>query len=99
MSINNRNIHPRYISLAIILVRGKKDITAEVLEEIVKAPNIAPSRVFARASVSYMFMKVLLQNDLLKLEKTGKRRARISITEKGHTFLQHYRICNKLLPS
>jgi predicted transcriptional regulator len=79
--------------------RSKKDAAAEVLEQIVKSPNVAPSRVFARAGINYFFAKTLVENDLIKSEKTGKRHTKVSITDKGRTFLAHYRVCNELLPS
>jgi predicted transcriptional regulator len=69
------------------------------LEQIVKSPNVAPSRVFARAGINYFFAKTLVENDLIKSEKTGKRHTKISITEKGRTFLTHYRVCDALLPA
>ena len=79
--------------------RSKKDAAAEVLEQIVKSPNVAPSRVFARAGINYFFAKTLVENDLITSEKTGKRHTKVSITEKGRTFLAHYRVCDELLPS
>jgi predicted transcriptional regulator len=79
--------------------RNKKDVAAEALEEILKSANIAPSRIFARAGINYFFAKTLVENDLIKSEKIGKRHTKVSITEKGRTFLAHYRVCNELLPS
>jgi predicted transcriptional regulator len=64
-----------------------------------RPPNHAPTRTTARAGTNSFFLKTLINNDLIKLEKTGKKRNHVSITEKGRTFLQHYRICNELLPS
>jgi predicted transcriptional regulator len=79
--------------------RSIKEIAAEVLEETIKAPNLAPTRIFARAGINYSYAEILIDNALIKPEKTGKRHARLSVTEKGRTFLQHYRVCNDLLPS
>gem|GEM_PF-2226756 len=79
--------------------RSRKDAAAEVLEQIIKSPNTAPTRVFARAGINYLFAKTLVENDLMKSERIGKRHSKVSITEKGRTFLTHYRICNELLPS
>jgi predicted transcriptional regulator len=81
------------------MLRGHKDIAARVLEEIMTAPNHAPSRVMGKAGTNSSFLKTLVNHNLIKLEKIGKKRTHVSITEKGRTFLQHYRICNELLPS
>jgi len=78
--------------------RNRKDLAAAVLEEIIKAPNIAPSRLSGRVGINYSYVEIFLQNGLMEMQKTGKRHARLSITEKGRTFLQHYRVCNQLLP-
>jgi predicted transcriptional regulator len=79
--------------------RSRKDAAAEVLEQIIKSPNTAPTRVFGKAGVNYFFARTLVENDLIKTEKTGKRHTRVSITEKGRIFLTHYRVCNELFPS
>jgi predicted transcriptional regulator len=79
--------------------RSKKDAAAEVLEQIIRAPNIAPTRVFARAGINYFFAKTLVENDLIRSERIGKRHTKVSITDKGRIFLVHYRVCNELLPS
>jgi predicted transcriptional regulator len=78
--------------------RNRKDLAAAVLEEIIKAPNIAPSRLSGRVGINYSYVEIFLQNGLMEMQKTGKRHAQLSITEKGRTFLQHYRVCNQLLP-
>jgi predicted transcriptional regulator len=74
------------------------DIAADVLEEVIKGPNLAPGRIFARAGTNYEFRRIILDNGLVECEKTGKRNTRMRITEKGRTFLQHYRLCKDLLP-
>jgi predicted transcriptional regulator len=63
------------------------------------APNHAPTRIIFRAGTNSFFLKTLINSNLIKLEKTGKRRTHVSITERGRTLLQHYRICNELLLS
>jgi predicted transcriptional regulator len=73
-------------------------VAAEVLEEILRSPKVAPSRVFAKAGINYFFAKTLVENDLIKSEKIGKRHTKVSVTEKGRAFLTHYRVCNELLP-
>jgi predicted transcriptional regulator len=89
-----------YAEVRLLCVRrGTKDIAAAVLEEVVKGPNLAPGRIFARAGTNYEFRKVILNNGLVEYQKTGKRNTRMRVTEKGRTFLQHYRVCNELLPA
>jgi predicted transcriptional regulator len=74
-------------------------MAAAVLEEVIKGPNLAPSRIFARAGTNYEFRKVILDNGLVECQKTGNRNTKMRVTERGRTFLQHYRLCNELLPS
>jgi predicted transcriptional regulator len=81
------------------MLRGHKDIAAEIPEEIITVPNHAPSRIIATAGTNYTFLKILTDKGLVNFEKIGKKRARSSITEKGRTFLHYYRICNELLPA
>jgi predicted transcriptional regulator len=80
------------------LRRGSKDVAAEVLEEVIKSPNFAVTRVFARANVNYQFLNMIIKSELVQLENVGKKRKKLIITEKGRQFLQHYRVCNTLLP-
>jgi predicted transcriptional regulator len=79
--------------------RGTKEIAAAVLEEVIKGPNLAPGRIFARAGTNYEFRKIVMDNGLVQREKTGKGSTRLHVTEKGRMFLTHYRVCNELLPS
>jgi predicted transcriptional regulator len=55
--------------------------------------------VFARAGINYFFARSLVENDLIKSERIGKRHTKVSITDKGRTFLAYYRVCNEPLPS
>ena len=88
-----------YTSVQLLRVRrGQKDIAAAVLEEMVGGPNRSQSRIFARAGTNYDFRKTLVENGLVACEKNGKRSMKIRVTEKGRTFLQHYHVCNELLP-
>jgi len=80
------------------LKRGSKDAAAEILEEVVKSPNLAVTRIVARTSVNYQFLKVIAENELVQIENASKRRKKLIITDKGRQFLQHYRICNRLFP-
>jgi len=81
------------------VLRGKKDQAAAVLEEIVKSPNLAPTRILARAGVNYSQVRKLELMGLFKKEDVKENKSRLSLTEKGRLFLQHYRICNELLPT
>jgi len=80
------------------LKRGSKDAAAEILEEVVKSPNLAVTRIVARTSVNYQFLKVIAKNELVQIENASKRRKKLIITDKGRQFLQYYRICNRLFP-
>ncbi|MGA2308469.1 MAG: hypothetical protein ABSG57_02825 [Candidatus Bathyarchaeia archaeon] len=81
------------------VLRGKKDQAAAILEEIVRSPNLAPTRVLARAGVNYNQVRKLESTGLFKKENIKANRTRPSLTEKGRLFLQHYRACNELLPN
>jgi predicted transcriptional regulator len=80
------------------LKRGSKDAAAEILEEVVRSPNLAVTRIVARTSVNYQFLKVIAKSQLVQIENASKRRKKLIITDKGRQFLQHYRICNTLFP-
>jgi predicted transcriptional regulator len=80
------------------LKRGAKDAAAEILEEAVRSPRLAVTRIVARTSVNYQFLKVIVKNQLVQIENAGKRRKKLVITDKGRIFLQHYRVCNMLFP-
>jgi predicted transcriptional regulator len=82
----------------IILVRGRKDIAAQVLEVVVQKPDTAPTRIFGKVGVSYRFLQAMLENELMSLEPKGKKRFKVRITERGREFLTHYRACNNLFP-
>jgi predicted transcriptional regulator len=80
------------------LKRGSKDAAAEILEELVRSPNLAVTRVVARTSVNYQFLKVIAKNELVQIENASKRLKKLIVTDKGRQFLQHYRVCNMLFP-
>jgi len=81
------------------VLRGKKDQAAAILEEIAKSPNLAPTRILAKAGVNYNQVRKLEPVGLFKKENVKANRTRLSLTEKGRLYLQHYRICNELLPT
>jgi len=78
--------------------RGRLDVAAEILRETVRNPNLAPTRIMARTGVSYQFLKPLVSEGLLEFEDLRKKRRRLRVTEKGRFFLQHYKVCEELLP-
>jgi len=78
--------------------RGRFEITAEILREVIRSPNLAPTRVMARTGVSYQFLKPLISEELLKFENLRKKRRRLRVTEKGRLFLEHIKVCEELLP-
>lgn len=82
----------------IVLVRGRKDIAAQVLEVVVQKPDTAPTRIFGKVGVSYRFLRIMLENRLISLEPKDRKRFKANITERGREFLAHYRECNKLFP-
>ena len=86
------------VKYMVIMKRGPKDAAAEVLEQVISNPKLAPSKVMARTTRSYDFLKVLVGNSLVEVQKTGKRKGKLVITDKGREFLQHYRVCNTLFP-
>jgi predicted transcriptional regulator len=54
------------------MVRGQKDIAASILQEIITAPNSAPTRIIARAGANYRQTRALIEADLIKLREWGK---------------------------
>jgi predicted transcriptional regulator len=82
----------------IVLVRGRKDIAAQVLEVVIQKPDTAPTRIFGKIGVSYRFLRAMLENGLISLEPKGRKRFKASITERGREFLKHYRVCDEIFP-
>jgi predicted transcriptional regulator len=80
------------------VVRGRKDIAAQVLEAVIQKPDTAPTRIFGKIGVSYRFLQAMLDNGLMCLEPKDRKRLKLSITERGREFLTHYRTCNRLFP-
>jgi len=95
--INNVNIQKA--STLFYMLRGKKDQAAVILEEIISSPKLPPTRLLAKVGLNYGTVKALLPYGLIEQRKISQNRVKLEITEKGRTFLQHYRICNELLPS
>ena len=78
--------------------RGLYDITGEILEEAVRSPNLAPTRLMARTGASYIMLEPLLSAGIVKLEPVSKRRKKLAVTEKGREFLQHYKALTQIFP-
>jgi len=78
--------------------RGLYDATGEILEEALRSPNIAPTRIMARTGVSYLTLKPLITAGLIELQRISKKRNKLRVTEKGRLFLQHYRSLKQLFP-
>jgi predicted transcriptional regulator len=78
--------------------RGLYDVTGEILEEVIKSPKRAPSRVIAGTSAPYGVVKLIVNAGILQLEHISKKRNRLLLTEKGRLFLQHYRALKQLFP-
>jgi predicted transcriptional regulator len=67
----------------IILVRGMKDIAAQVLEAVVQKPDTSQTRMFGKVGVSYRFLQAMLENGLISLEPKGRKPFKASITERA----------------
>jgi predicted transcriptional regulator len=78
--------------------RGRFEVTAEILREVVRCPNLAPTRIMARTGVSYQLLNPLISEELLEFENLRKKRRRLRVTEKGRVFLGHIKVCEELLP-
>ncbi|MBT0160688.1 hypothetical protein G4O51_11980 [Candidatus Bathyarchaeota archaeon A05DMB-2] len=78
--------------------RGYVEVIGELLEETVKNPNLAPSRITARAGVGYPKLRPLIQAELVTIETQTKKRRKLRLTEKGRQYLTHYRALTQLLP-
>ena len=78
--------------------RGLYDITGEILEEVIRSPNLAPTRLMSRTGASYIMLEPLLSAGIVRLEPVSKRRKKLAVTEKGREFLQHYRALAQIFP-
>jgi predicted transcriptional regulator len=67
----------------IVLVRGRKDIAAQVLEAVIQKPGTAPTRIFGKIGVSYRFLQAMFENGLIHLEPKGRKRFEANITERA----------------
>lgn len=77
--------------------RSIKDMGAAVLEQVLKTPGRAPTRIAALARVNYQFLYSLLDAELVTIVGRGQFNRRLNVTEKGREFLEHYRVLEQLL--
>lgn len=78
--------------------RGRFEITAEILREVVRNPNLAPTRLMAKTGVSYKFLNPLISEGLLEFENLRKKRRKLRVTDKGRLFLKLYQPLEEQAP-
>jgi predicted transcriptional regulator len=78
--------------------RGRIENAAEVLIEALAKPGRAPTRIMAATGVQYYFLECMLRAGLVEAVKTGRRRRKLVVTQKGREFLAAYKICDQLFP-
>ena len=76
--------------------RGRYEITAEILREVIRTPNFAPTRLIAKTGVAYKFLNPLVSEGFLEFENMGKKRRRLRVTDKGRLFLKLYQPLEEL---
>jgi predicted transcriptional regulator len=75
------------------------DRAAKVLEQIVKTPKKAPTRIMSTTGIAYRFVYLLLDAQLVEYVGGKKRwNNRLRLTDKGREFVRHYRVLETLLP-
>jgi len=77
---------------------GFSEQTAAVLKEIVRKPHYAPTRIMAASGVAYGFLRLLLNAELVEIVGEGHYGLRLRLTDKGHMFLKHYIMLERLFP-
>lgn len=70
-----------------------------ILEEVVRTPNRAPTRIMASCGVHYGFLRRLLEAGLVEAVGESHYDRRLRLTEKGREFMKHYRAILSLIPS
>jgi predicted transcriptional regulator len=78
--------------------RGRFEIAAEILREVIRTPNFAPTRLIAKTGVAYKFLNPLVSEGFLEFENMGKKRRRLRVTDKGRLFLKLYQPLEELFP-
>jgi predicted transcriptional regulator len=78
--------------------RGRFEITAEILREVIRTPNFAPTRLIAKTGVAYKFLYPLVSEGFLEFENMSKKRRRLRVTDKGRLFLKLYQPLEELFP-
>lgn len=80
------------------MLHGALEKTAAVLKAVIQNPNRAPTRVMAFSGVAYGFLRFLLDAELVEITGEKHYGKRLRITDKGHVFLKHYIMLEKLFP-
>jgi len=80
------------------MVYGALERTAAVLKAVVENPFRAPTRVMTFSGVAYGFLRFLLDAELVEITGEKHYGKRLRITDKGHVFLKHYIMLEKLFP-
>ncbi|MCJ7560343.1 hypothetical protein MUO79_06955 [Candidatus Bathyarchaeota archaeon] len=79
--------------------RGYCEVTAEILRKTIRNPNLAPTRIMASTGVNHQVLKQLLARRLVEVANTTKKRGnRLTVTDNGRLFLEHYKIIEELCP-
>jgi len=78
--------------------RGRFEIAAEILREVIRTPNLAPTRLMAKTGVAYKFLNPLISEGLLEFENLKKKRRRLRVTDKGRLFLKLYQPLEEQFP-
>jgi len=73
-------------------------VIARFLRKILQNPQLSPTRVAAYSGINYYTAKQILALGFVEKVKTGKKKTRLKLTEKGKRFLEHYQEIERLLP-
>jgi predicted transcriptional regulator len=74
-------------------------MAAAVLEATAAHPSWPPTRIASAAGVGYHFLVVLFEHELITITGKGHYGRRLKLTEKGHLFLQNYRVLEEHVPT
>jgi predicted transcriptional regulator len=73
-------------------------VIARFLRKILQNPQLSPTQVAAYSGINYYTAKQILALGFVEKVKTGKKKTRLKLTEKGKRFLEHYQEIERLLP-
>ena len=80
------------------MLPGPIDKAARVLEEALKTPKGAATRIMAGAGVNYGFLRLVLAAGLVEATGKGHYGRRLQLTTLGHEFLRNYNVLERLFP-